>query len=308
MRGIYRDIVDDPEGRRLHDSGWASNTIVRSAWPLLAALLRGEEKLGGLRFWALGAGDPAWDDAPVTASPEARTLHAEIERWKVPAEAISYLDPQGKPSKEPAPRLEISLAFSWGTALVLRELALVGGDADETPGTGYLINYVIHRRIDVPKGSKLTRRLRLTLDPGSESEPAALPPHWLGKERIEVVDGVGPAYGLALRKVAIETVGDLARSEPASLKVAVPAMKLVEIRTRARLALRAAAALTTAGAALRPLSFQQVLGTSPAQLAGQLDISEAEAARVAEQAGVLQLTLDRDFLAGLNVGELGRSP
>ena len=308
MRGIYRDVVDDPEGRRLHDTGWASNTIVRSAWPLLAALLRGEEKLGGLRFWAVGAGDPAWDAAPVAASPETKKLHAEIERLKVPTEAISYLDTQGTPTQTPTPRLEVSLTFSWGTALVLREFALVGGDAEEKPGTGYLVNYVVHRRIDLPKSSKLTRKLRLTLDPGSESEPAALPPHWLGKERIEVIDGVGPAYGMALRKVAIETVGDLARSEPASLKVAVPPMKLVEIRTRARLALGAAAALSTAGEALRPLSFQQVLGTTPAKLAGQLGILEADAARATEQAGVLQLTLDRDFLGGLSIGELGRSP
>lgn len=308
MRGIYRDVVDDASGRCRHDSGWASNTIMRSAWPLVAALLRGEEGLGGIRFWAVGEGDPAWDVAPAAASPEIERLHAEIDREKVGSESMTYLDEQGAASDRPTPRLEISLTFSWPVARTLREFALVGGDAGERPDTGYLVNYVIHRRLDLPAGSKLTRKLRLTLDPSSATGPSALPGHWLSREPIEIIDGVGPAYALTLRTVAIETVGDLARCEPSRLKVGVPLMRLVELHARARLALQAAAALGTAEAALHPLSVGAVLSTSPAKLAGGLDIEEAPVARVAEQVGILQLTLDQGFLAGWNVGQLGRSP
>lgn len=308
MRGIYRDVVDDPEGRRLHDSGWTSNTIVRSAWPLLAGLLRGEPGLGGIRFWAVGTGNPAWDENPVSASPEIAQLHAEVAREKVTADNVIYLDDKGEPSRRPTARLEISLTFSWPAARTLREFALVGGDASAQPNTGSLVNYVIHRRLGLRAGAKLTRKLRLTLDPSSAAGPPTLAAHWLGGEPIEIVDGVGPTYGQALRAVAIETVNDLARCEPAALTIGVPRMKLVEMRMRARLALGAAATLSTVGAELRPLAVEQVLGTTPSKLADQLRVETAPVAVAVEQIGILQLTLDQGFLGSLNVGQLARSP
>ena len=309
MRGIYRDVVTGPDGRPLSDSGWASNTITRSVWPLLAGLLCGQEGWQGVRFWAVGEGDPAWDSSPHRASPEVEGLRSEFDRLPVTRGDITFLDAEDRPSERPTPRLEIRLTFRWpDRARSLREFALVGGEADDRAGSGQLVNYVVHRRVDLPAGAALERTLRLTLDDLATGGTSIRTGHWLGGEPVDIVDGVGSATGLALRGVAIETVADLARADPADLGIGLPLMKRVEATTRARLALSTAASFTAAGTAVGSLRVVEALAMSPAGLARQSGISEAEAGRWLERLSLLQLALDQSFLAPLTVGDLARSP
>ncbi len=309
MRGIYRDVIDSPSGRRLSDSGWASNTIARSVWPLLAGLLCGQEGWQGIRFWAVGEGDPAWDQSPHRAGPEVEGLRSEFDRLPVTRGDITFLDAEDRPSERPTPRLEIRLVFRWpDRERTLREFALVGGEADEGAGSGQLVNYVVHRRVDLPAGSTLSRTLRLTLDDVATGAASIRTGHWLGGEPIEIIDGVGPATALALRALAVETVADLARAEPSALGIEAGLMKRVEVTTRARLALSTVASLSAAGTTVRGLRVAEILALSPARLAQRAEIPEVEAGYWLERLSWLQLALDQSFLGPLTVGDLARFP
>ncbi len=112
------------------------------------------------------------------------------------------------------------------------------------PDSGYLINYVIHPRLELPAGNTLTRRVRFTLRPGAGSaggDWVGLPSHWLSKESPLLLDGVGNTYASALAGAEVKTIGALAEIEPArGAARAIPLAKAVELRTKARLTVRTA--------------------------------------------------------------------
>lgn len=91
MRGTYRDVVRDPFGWTLADSGWRSNTIVLAAWPLMAGLLKNDPSLRGILFWAVGAGLSAWDAMRPAADTAATQLAEELDRMPVAPETIAYI-------------------------------------------------------------------------------------------------------------------------------------------------------------------------------------------------------------------------
>ena len=310
LRGSYRDEVHGPDGRRILERGWRSNTIVAGAWPLLAGLLKGDAAASGLRFWAVGEGEAGWDVTPPLVGSETAGLRQEVDRAALAAEDLTFLAADGTVSSQPTARLEIRFSFRWpGVARTLREFALVAGaGATEDAGTGVLVNYVAHPRIVLPAGATLSRRMRFDLSPEALEAPNTLPAHWLAGERIEAVDGVGQTYASGLRQVGIETLGDLARSEPTAFQVELlPLMKRVELRTKARLALRAAASLAPPAEVLGT-EVASALGSTAAELAASTGISESTAARLRERLGELQLSLDQGFLGRLRVGDLSRIP
>ena len=67
------------------------NLVVARALDLIAGLLRCQHGLGGIQYWAVGSGDPAWDaNAPPPADRRARALHHEIFRKRIDPGQISY--------------------------------------------------------------------------------------------------------------------------------------------------------------------------------------------------------------------------
>jgi hypothetical protein len=196
--------------------------------------------------------------------------------------------------------------FSWPEQRTVREFGLFGGDASGDRDSGYLINYVIHPRLDLQAGATLTRRLRLTLCPDVSSDWLEVPQHWLGGAPVERLDGIGAAYASALAGAGVDTIGALAKAEPALLDVELPPMKLVELRAKARLTLRTASELATIPELL-DRTARQILVTPTATLAADAQAPEAAAERLREQVSALQLTLDNRFLRRVTIGELAQS-
>jgi hypothetical protein len=303
LNGRYRDIVTGADGAPGLQTPWRPNLVVDGAFVLLAALLKRDPDADGILYWAVGAGEPTWDRAqPATVSATSR-LVAEVDRLEVPAEAVRYVDAGGEESAEASPTLEIRMAFEWPDERVtLREFGLFGGDATERPNSGTMINHVIHRRIDLEPGQRLTRELRMSFGRAGDRRWLDVAAHWLGDSPARVVDGVGEEYGLALSGVGISTVEALAFSDPAS-RVAVPRVRLLEVRAKARLLLRTAAEIRPSER-LHDLTVSQVLRGAPADLAADTGASEDEVIRLREQLSTLELTVDHTFLGRVTVGEL----
>lgn len=301
MRGQYRDQVAGPDGLVLLRRGWARNRIAGPAWPLLAGLLKGDPDLSGILFLALGAGSAAWDRDEGLATPEGR-LEREIHRVRIEEKDRSYLDHDGERIDSPAPRLELRVAVAGAQVEgPLREFGLFGGDATEDPDSGFLINHVVHRRIDLDRGDTLRRQVRLTLRPQAHWLHA--PSHWLGDEPSDVLVGIDRVYAAALREEGVETVADVAEMEPTQLRGVMPFVPMVKLRAKARLTLRTATGLR-APAGLHGHTAWQIVSTPASDLAEDGGVSAEEGERVREQLGALELTLNHDYLGTLTVGRL----
>lgn len=304
LRGRYRDVIRDCRGQLLSDSGWRRNTVVGSAWPLMAALLKNDPAFSGILFWAVGAGDAQWDSARPSADPSATQLAAELDRAAVPAADIDYLDDGGATNPSPTNRLEVAVQFQWPVqAQTLREFGLYGGDASLAANSGRLIDYVVHARIDLAAGATLSRRLRLNFAPVPGLIWLEVPTHWLGDSPTVLLDGVGRTYATTLSGLGIDTISQLAGTEPTALANGVPLMKFVEVRARARHALRSAADIVGVPG-LEDQTAWDVIGTPPATLAANTGASLDTVQELREQLSALQLALDTKFLRRTTVGEL----
>lgn len=307
IRGRYRDFVYECEAGLIFDSGWLSNTIANSAWPLIAGLLKNDPRLAGILFCAVGAGNSAWDGTHTSPSSVADQLEDEIDRVAVPIEDIVYLDSDETPVEGPTTRIRVSVNFQWTDQdQTLREFGLFGGDASQTKDSGYLINHVIHPRIDLVASETLTRQIWLTLRPDIHGEWPEPSSHWLGSASVEEIDGVGSAYSTALADALIETIGDLAGSEPTALETDIPLMKLVELRAKARLAVNTAERISPVSELL-DRSAWEVIATPTSTLAAEAAASSEEVQRLREQVEMLQLAMDNRFLRRSTIGELARS-
>ncbi|VVS94481.1 helix-hairpin-helix domain-containing protein [Desulfoluna spongiiphila] len=240
IRGTYRDTLVDSGSRILHDGYWRPNQIVSGCFRLLAALMKGDPGSRGILCLAIGTGDKGWDGNPPTPSPCATHLTHERHRRILNPSDLTFLGPDNRPTPHPTSRLEINTRFtvkemSAGKGLRLREFALFGGDATEEPGSGVMINQVIHPRIDLAPGTTLVRTLRLDFSGESYRQQtmgtfgAGLP--------LQVIDGIGKIYANALVAAGIRTLSELARITPEDHAGMVPTGKLLEFRTKARMIL-----------------------------------------------------------------------
>lgn len=304
IQGTYRDQVFNRQGRLLIDWGWSPNTIVDSAWPLVAGLLKNDPVLDGIIYLAIGTGDPAWDGTGMVASHTATGLHNEIGRQVLSEEDMAYLNPDGSPASAPTSTLEVTATFSWpGEDQTLREFGLFGGDATEDMDSGMLINYVIHPSLTLESGSTLRRRLRLTLRPKSQRDWLEVPQHWLRTSPVVELDGVGTTNVVVLEAAGINTIGDLADADPAAIGGRLSYMKLVELRAKARLGLRTAGGMTVIPE-LAERNVLELLCTSVPELAAATGIARESLQVLHEQLSVLQLALDNRFLMQVTLMEL----
>lgn len=306
IRGRYRDVVRDRRGRPVADRGWASNTLVYSVWPLIAGRLRNDRALEGVTYCAVGAGDPSWDQRMPAAARASVRLVAETLRVRLKDEDLTYLDGGGRPVKHPTARLQARAALvAVGEALTLREFGLYGGTASDAPDSGYLINYVVHPRLDLRVGQTLVRRVQLSFRPGDapvQPDWLHVPAHPLGSSPVTVIDGVGKAIAQALSGGRVHTVAELARIDPTRRRGSVPLAKLVELRAKARLALRSASDVGLIPE-LQDRRLSAILATSPAALAREVAAPASAVERLYEQLSVLQLTLDTHTLRGMTLAD-----
>ncbi len=305
MRGNYRDIIHARCGRTVFDSGWKSNTIVDSAWTLIAGLLKNDPGLDGILFWAVGSGSAAWDTTPRPINTSVTRLVEEIDRIPVTPESIIYIDSDGNPSPAPSVCIEAGAIFTWNRNVVLREFGLFGGNGTPERDSGLLINYVAHPHLEISAGQSITRRMRFTLSRTIGPNRNALPVHWLGEERVDRIDGVGAAFTAILNRAGVQTIGDLAGIDPMNLGAGLPLMRGVELRAKARAALRTAANMRQV-TGLNHLLPGDILTTPLSTLITDSGGAADAVILLREQVGALELALDNRYLRQVSIGRLAR--
>lgn len=336
LSGRWRDERLDGRGRVVWAGEWRSNLVVAGCNRLLAALMRREPGISGIRYWAFGTGEEGWDALLPGPRPADTRLAAEVARLELAPEQVVYLDAAGSPAAAPTERLEVAAVLrgsDFTRPVRLREFGLFGGDATDAPNSGLLVNRVIHPRIDLGPGDTLRRTVRLTFaggglaadrpgDPvggggltgggvsalasglaageGSASRgPAGLLP-------VESLDGVGRVYAGELVAAGIATVRQLADADPQRSVGSVPPARLRELRAKARLVV----GLRPDPAILAPLADRRLgslLAARPEELAGALGGLAAATRTVVYLHGhlsTLEVALDAAWLQKLRVRDL----
>jgi len=307
MHGRYRDALADRRGRLVSRTPWRGNTIVHKAWPLVAALVRNDGALHGILFCGVGVGDPSWDVHPATASPGSTRLHHEVVRVPVTAADLAYVDGRGRVATGPTGRVEATITLTApASGITLREFGLFGGDATPAANSGYLINYVIHPALTLAAGSTLTRRVRLSFRPavsGKGVETLNLPRHPLGALPATALDGVGPQIGAALEEAGAPTVQAVAQLAAGTSVGDLSTTRIVELRAKARLVVRTAAALP----AIPSLDGQEahtLLTAAPAELSAETGVPIDAVDGLQELLARLQLALDARTLRRMTLAQL----
>lgn len=185
VKGLYRDVLENADGRVLYDSGWVPNTIVAGCHILLAGLIKNDPSVRGIQYLAVGRGEEDWDqprtheieDQPGTHETEstATDLIAQYEptisvtdqdnqdKCKID---LTYLDENDKATDKPTNCLQLTAYLKPGypapdaaplSTYPLREFGLFG----EIKGTSCMINNVRHSVIHKDKSSTLVRTIRL---------------------------------------------------------------------------------------------------------------------------------------------------
>lgn len=311
ISGYYQDTISNANGKPGWDSGWRSNLIVQNCDILLAALMKRQQGMQGILYLAIGEGKESWDTTPEDPSSAATTLFAELIRFELSADQIAYVD--GAPG--PGNTLEITVPIAGSDVITdttqpLREFGLFGGNATAQTDTGYMIDYVIHSRIDLTAEVTLIRRIQLHFqNAGGEAlwEPTVVVRESaLGNLTIEHLDGVGSAYATQLSDAGIATIQDLATAEAATISVELPAMKLVELQAKARLLLRTASQITPVSG-LFDCSAWDVIATPTQELIAQSGAPANAVEQLKDQVCNLQLTLDNRFLQETKLKDLTQS-
>ena len=92
ISGRYQDCLLSEPGTLLWRRSWCSNLILHNCNRLLAALMKREADMGGLLYWAVGAGEPGWDALMPNPQPTNAQLTQEVARFPLTAGQLDYLD------------------------------------------------------------------------------------------------------------------------------------------------------------------------------------------------------------------------
>lgn len=308
LKGSYCDILTDPHANIRWTSGWCSNLIVHNCYVLLAALMKGQPDLKGLMYLAAGKGRDSWDSVRPEPVPTTTMLEQEVLRKPVSDAQISYV---GSTNQTPTSCLEITVILH-GADLVpegsvpLREFGLFGGDATGAANSGYLINYVIHPRIDLTPQLTLERTMHLefsegtvmTKTPGKEQNGfgASLP--------VISISGIGGGYAEILNEQGINTLGDLVTLDTSRAIDKISTARLKEFQIKSK---------TVMKMQLSPAPFKKLAGWSIGRLVSEkpevlvraspgitLEITK----QFQEELSILLVSLDDVLLHELTLGEL----
>lgn len=309
ITGYYKDAITNPLCAIAASNGWKKNKIVNDCSKLLAALMKNQPDFDGVMYLAVGQGLLEWDNNRPEATKETSQLVDEIARFQINEDNISFVGGGAEPTYE----IEVTVDIA-GSDLVsqgyqfLREFGLFGGNATTTADSGYMIDYVIHPRIDLTPQDIINRQVRLWFE--SDSTGAQAPQlfvpsttHWLSTSTVNNLDGVGLAYASALSAVGTTSIGDLAKMDIDTSVPNLPPMKFVELRTKARLTLRTVVNILPTSNLSNKTAWE-VITTSSTLLAAEANITEVNVDKLRDQIGGLQLSMDNRFLQRTTIGEL----
>ena len=316
MNGRYQDRLYASD-RLIAESGWRSNLIVDSAAEVLASLLARDRGAGTGLWWAVGAGDPAWDAALPEPDPATRALVAPTTRVEILPAQMRYLDGSGQPSAKVTPTLEIAAVFPnlRGKApLVLREFGLQWAVDGSRGGT--LLNYVAHAALSVPAMGRLERTLRISFQNLTRVVSPRASLDWLDVPNIPfarrpalLLDGMGATrYAALTRSRVASTLGELAASSLDDLVRKVPdrTNPWATLRARARLLLRLISEDLSATSGARATLLSDLASPSSPTVITTRALGSAAERRVSEQVSAIYSLLDHanTTVAGLTLGGL----
>lgn len=309
IKGYYRDVFVDENNQVLWDTLWRSNLIVQNCNVLMASLMKRHEAMQGILYWAVGKGLPDWDSNNPNRVSTTSKLNNEVARKAISAEQIVYINEANTPAENPTNRLEVTMEFKGedvvsSGSLSLREFGLFGGDATEISDSGFLVNHVIHPRIDMTPGLKLIRKLRLTFSSGilHEEELSNI----IAELQVSSIDGIGDKYSGDLNSRGINSIGELVKINPLNRIGNIPQIKLIEFYTKAKMLMRLRISIVPLDQ-LSDYSISNILMESPENLVNVINkpgITPEIIRHLQEELAVLQVALDDDKLQDITAGDL----
>lgn len=154
---IYKDdiLVDTIEGH---------NLVVNSFLKLAMALLKGQDGLDGIQYWAIGQGESSWDSNLPNPEINATQLTSEIGRVAITASEIKFLNADFTESTNPTNILQIKHTFGANDCNgKWREFGIFGGNAESSANSGIMINKRHHALITKTSDMTIERTMRFTL-------------------------------------------------------------------------------------------------------------------------------------------------
>ncbi|TFG44519.1 MAG: hypothetical protein E4H43_00205 [Bacteroidia bacterium] len=305
IKGCYCDVLTD--SRDLVQRGWRSNLIVQNCNLLLAALMKNDNNMQGILYLAIGEGKDDWDLSHQVPLLTTTKLAKEVTRLEITENQVVYLDNLDKPVETISNRLEITIKFRGEDFIsngfqTIREFGLFGGDAIQEPNSGFMINYVIHPRIDLTSDLTFTRKLRLAFSMGAIDEERLM---GVGANLPVIsIDGIGDEYADELGKNGIYSLGDLAEIDPFSPVGIIPQGRLRDFRAKARMVSRLGINLPPVFP-LADRSISSLLSERPEVLAIDVPGLTSEIIKqLQEELSVLHIALDDAHLQQITLGDL----
>lgn len=165
MTGHIIDKIYDKNGNLIKVIE-GHNMIVNSFTRLVMALCKQEDGFGGIQYWAIGSGNPDWDDEMQDPNGGMTKLESEIGRIAINPSDIVFLSPADySESQEPTNVIQIQHTFGvddcngeW------REFGIFGGNATQDADSGIMINKRHHSVITKTDEMIVERTMRFTLN------------------------------------------------------------------------------------------------------------------------------------------------
>lgn len=317
LEGFYRDVIIDRLRQPIWDGGWKSNRIVRNCNLLLAMLMKREEGINGILYWAVGKGDENWDYRNPAPHETTSKLLKEAARKAVAREQIVFIDENGQSTDTPMPCIEVSSEFKeedfeMEDSKVLREFGLFGGNATDKADSGMMIDYVIHPRIDMTGGMALIRKLRFmfavghALHPETEKVPQQEIPGFGADLPVIDIAGVGKRFAQVLNDHGIHKLSDLVAIDPLLSIGNIPMAKLRQFYGKAQMLMKLNTDLKPF-AVFNEYSISRILLDRPEDLVNSVPgtgIIPEDVFNLQKDLTILQVTLDESFLKKITLGDI----
>lgn len=166
--GRWRDTITWVDGT-VDVGPWHHNQVQDASATLIGLLMRetiegAMSSFSGINFLAIGEGDPSWDLGTPAQPRTDTTLESEIDRFAVaPPDDIIYLNPSTlNPQISPSKVIEVNTTIPFSVTGDLREFGLFGGDADSTANSGYMVNWIVHTKIEKTTQQSIQRTIQIT--------------------------------------------------------------------------------------------------------------------------------------------------
>lgn len=309
IKGYYLDTLANSSNEILWKSGWCSNHVVNNCSVLLAGLMKNQPGMQGILYFAIGQGMTEWDAHLPDPDHSNDQLTQEINRQLLKPQQIVYLNEFNEPTTIPSGLLEISAEFK-GQDIVknglqpLREFGLFGGNATDAANSGFMIDHVIHPRIDLERDKKLIRKMRLVFETGIGPLDHII--DFGSNLPVISIDGVGTKYSDILKNQGVEKIADLVKVDPLTPIGRIPMIKLREFRAKARIVLQTEINLLPY-TKLQKWNISRVLKEKPENLVdkiGDPDVTKKMVTSLQEKLAILQVALDDVQLQKITIGDL----